>query len=191
MIPSIQAYDKLFRYYQQLGSEAMAQLPEEQDVFWLPSRESNSIAVIVQHLYGNMMSRWTDFLTTDGEKDSRNRDQEFELYVKDKAEMMDLWDKGWACLFEALTSITEQNQNRLVYIRQKGHTIDEALQRQLAHYAYHIGQIVFISRMRSQGNWNSLSIPKGQSMAYNKTAVQGGQRKEHFTAALINSKDKR
>lgn len=164
----------------------MEQLPDEQSYFWTPSRESNCIAIIVQHLYGNMISRWTEFLTTDGEKDSRNRDQEFELYINSKQEVLDLWKKGWSCLFQALDSITEDNKDQLVYIRQKGHTIDEAIQRQLAHYAYHIGQIVFISRMSAQDKWTALSIAKGKSEAYNEQAKAGGQRKEHFTKGLMD-----
>lgn len=191
MIASVKSYDRLFRYYHQLGTKAMAQLSDTQDYFWTPGKESNSIAIIVQHLYGNMISRWTDFLTSDGEKSTRNRDQEFELYVQSEEEILDLWEKGWACLFLALETITDHNKNQLVYIRSKGHTIDEALQRQLAHYAYHIGQLVFISRMRSQENWDSLSIPRGQSIAYNKSAEEGGQRIEHFTEELMKQQDKK
>jgi len=186
MIPSVHSYNQLFLYYQQLGYKALGQLTAEDQYFWAPGPKSNSIAVTVQHLYGNMLSRWTDFLTSDGEKESRNREQEFELYVKSSSEVMTLWEQGWTCLFAALETITEENKVQLVYIRSKGHTIDEALQRQLAHYAYHVGQLVFISRMLCKEDWKSLSIPKGQSRAYNQRATAEGKRKEHFTENLMD-----
>ena len=179
-----QNYITLFEYYKTLGDKSMAQLSEEEAFFWSLGPESNSIAIIVQHLYGNMMSRWTDFLNSDGEKEWRNRDHEFELYVKDKAEIMELWEKGWTCLMAAIESVGEADRDTLVYIRNKGHSIDEAVQRQLAHYAYHIGQITYIARMNRSTQWLSLSIPKGQSQKYNQEAFGKGKRVEHFTKQL-------
>ncbi len=177
----MEGYIRLFEYYKQLGDKALAQLSEEDSFFWSPSPESNSIAIIVQHLYGNMLSRWTDFLTSDGEKEWRNRDQEFELYVKDSSEIRALWNKGWTCLFQALEEAKDSPTDRLVYIRSKGHTIEEAVQRQLAHYAYHVGQLVYVARIASGEDWKSLSIAKGGSEAYNLSANSPGKRKEHFT----------
>lgn len=177
-------YIKLFKYYKQLGDGSLEQLIDSDAFFWSPGTESNSIAVIIQHVHGNMLSRWTDFLTSDGEKEWRNRDQEFELYVEDVAEIMALWEEGWTCLFEALESAKAAPDNHLVYIRNKGHSIDQAVQRQLAHYAYHVGQIVFLARMLAAQEWESLSIPRGQSSDYNKEAFADAKRKEHFTKQL-------
>ena len=185
----LESYKQLFKYYKQLGERSIAQLSDESKLFWSPGEESNSIAVIVQHLYGNMKSRWTDFLSTDGEKEWRNRDREFELYCSNKEALMDLWDEGWATLFSALDSIDDSNKDQLVYIRNKGHKIDEAIQRQLAHYAYHVGQLVYLARMIQGEAWSSLSIAKGASKAFNKEAFGGGQREEHFTKNLL-TKDK-
>jgi len=184
----LEGYKKLFRYYKQLGDQSIAQLEDESKFFWTPGEESNCIAVIIQHLYGNMKSRWTDFLTTDGEKKWRDRDREFELYCTTKQEVMELWEEGWTCIFTALASINKDNKDQLIYIRNKGHSIDEALQRQLAHYAYHIGQLVYVARMIAGEDFTSLSIPKGQSKSYNKEAFDGGQRKEHFTDLLSTKK---
>jgi len=177
----------LFKYYKQLGESAMGQLSENEHYFWTPGGDSNSIAVIIQHLYGNMKSRWTDFLSSDGEKEWRNRDQEFELYCQYQEELMKLWEEGWACLFRALDSINEKNKDQLVYIRNKGHSINEAVQRQLAHYAYHVGQLVYLSRMMVGEDFKSLTIPKGESQEYNRNAFAQGQRKEHFTDELLDS----
>jgi len=177
-------YIKLFKYYKQLGDGAMQQLEDSSAFFWSPGPGSNSIAIMIQHLYGNMMSRWTDFLTSDGEKEWRNRDQEFDLYVEDSDEVIKLWEKGWTCLFEALESARKAPEEQLVYIRNKGHSMDQAIQRQLAHNAYHVGQIVFLAKVIVGENWQSLSIPKGQSDTYNKEAFADGQRKEHFTEQL-------
>jgi len=181
----MKGYIQLFEYYRLLADSAIAQLPSEESLFWSPSNHSNSIAIIIQHLAGNMKSRWTDFLTSDGEKDFRDRDQEFELFLDNKSDLIDYWNQGWDCLFTALAQVNPDNKDQLVYIRNKGHTIDEAIQRQLAHYSYHIGQIVYLSRIIAGDNWKSLSIPKGTSRSYNKSAFEGGQRKEHFTEALV------
>jgi len=179
----------LFKYYKQLGDQALAQLPDETAFFWSPGEESNSIAIIIQHLNGNMLSRWTEFLTTDGEKDFRKRDKEFELHIEEVSQLMELWEEGWSCLFNALQSVGVEDMTRLIYIRSKGHTIDEAVQRQLAHYAYHIGQIVYLARMQSGSNWSSLSIPKGKSKAFNQKARKTGKRKEHFTSTFLKSEN--
>jgi hypothetical protein len=171
---------KQFAYYQLLGEKTFAQLSDEQ-LFWQYNEESNSIASIVKHLWGNMLSRWTDFLTTDGEKPSRDREAEFVNDIWDRAELMRKWQEGWNCLFTALDSLTEDNFDTVIYIRNQGHTVMEAINRQLAHYPYHIGQIVFIGKMALNHQWSSLSIPRGNSQAYNADKFSQPKRKEHFT----------
>ncbi len=171
---------KQFEYYKLLGEKTIAQLPEDKLV-WQYNAESNSIATIVKHLSGNMQSRWTDFLTTDGEKEWRKRDGEFENDIKSKKEVLEIWNQGWECLFNALNSITENDYDKLVYIRNQGHTITEAINRQLAHYPYHVGQIVFIGKMICDEKWTSLSIPKGNSNTYNAEKFSQEKSKTHFT----------
>lgn len=173
----------LFVYYKTLGEKTFSQL-EEKDLFWQYNQESNSIAIIVQHLWGNMLSRWTDFLTTDGEKVWRNRDQEFEPVISSRTEMMEKWNAGWQVLFEALDSVTEDNSHTPVYIRNQEHSIADAVTRQLAHYASHIGQIVYIGRMIRGGDWESLSIPKGGSEAFNREKFERGKHGGHFADDL-------
>jgi len=141
-----------FEYYKLIGERAMAQLPDEALLFQ-PTPESNSIAVIVKHLWGNMLSRWTDFLTTDGEKEWRQRDAEFESEHASRDEILARWNEGWACLFTALNGLSEADLGAVVYIRNEGHTVLEAISRQLAHYPYHIGQIVFIGKMVQDSDW--------------------------------------
>ncbi|WP_256006701.1 DUF1572 family protein [Pedobacter deserti] len=174
---------KQFEYYKLLGEKAMVQVPDEA-LFWQYNTESNSIAVIVQHLSGNMRSRFTDFLTSDGEKPWRNRDEEFEVTASTRQEVITLWYSGWKCLFDTLTHITQSELETIIYIRNDGHTVLEAINRQLAHYPYHIGQIIFIAKMVRDAEWESLSIPRNQSGAYNgrKFGQQKGQR--HFTEDL-------
>ncbi|MFP9100552.1 DUF1572 family protein [Flavobacterium sp. RHBU_24] len=162
----IESTRKQFLYYKMLGEKAMAQLQPEQ-LFYTPHEDTNSIAIIVKHLHGNMLSRWTDFLTSDGEKEWRNRDDEFQDTYPDAAALMADWEAGWHCLFTALDTVTPDNLNSIIYIRNEGHTVVEAINRQLAHYPYHIGQIVFYAKMLKQGNWDSLSIPKNKSANYN------------------------
>jgi hypothetical protein len=238
-----------FLYYKQLGDKTMDQLNDEQ-LFWQYNDASNSIAIMVKHLWGNMMSRWTDFLITDGEKDFRKRDEEFELRVgpslqgvdtanaegvdadnaegvdnnaegvdnnaegvdniaegvdtanaegvdMDNAEGVDndaegvnehsraviteKWEQGWACLFTALDSINEDNFDTTIYIRNQGHSIPEAINRQMMHYAYHVGQMVYLGRMMKGEDWQSLSIPKGNSKAYNAEKFSQEKGKRHFT----------
>lgn len=162
----LQSAIQQFEYYKSLGDKTFLQIAPE-NLFWQYNDDSNSIAVIINHLYGNMLSRWTDFLTSDGEKEWRNRDKEFLNEVTTKEELLQRWEAGWKCLFDALHSITEADLDKEILIRNQKHTIAEAINRQLAHYPYHIGQIVFLGKMLSNNNWKSLSIPKGQSDAFN------------------------
>ena len=169
-----------FQYYKALGEKTFTQLTDEQ-LFWQYNEESNSIATIVKHLSGNMLSRWTDFLTTDGEKPWRNRDSEFENDVMTKEVLLSQWEKGWKYLFDTLALLNEVDLEKEIFIRNQGHTVLEAINRQLAHYPYHIGQIVFIGKMICYSNWNSLSIPKGNSQQYNKEKFAKEKHTEHFT----------
>lgn len=171
---------KQFLYYKTIGEKAMAQL-EPKQLFIAVNENTNSIAMIIQHLAGNMLSRWTDFLTTDGEKEWRNRDQEFEVTLTNNTELMMYWEKGWNCLFDTLKSLTENDLNTIIYIRNEGHTAMEAINRQLAHYPYHIGQIVFYSKLLKQTEWSSLSIPKNQSNSYNATKFSQEKSIKNFT----------
>ncbi len=170
----------VFEYYKTLGEKAMAQISDEA-LFQMPDEKSNSINVIVKHLYGNMLSRWTDFLTSDGEKEWRDRDSEFEEMMETRDEVMKQWNEGWACLFGALSTIQPEDFDKTVYIRNMGQSVLEAIMRQMAHYAYHIGQIVYLARLFNEGDWKSLTIPKGESTAYNKEKNAPGKRIEHFT----------
>ena len=134
-----------FTSVKSLGEKTISQLSED-DIHWRFNEASNSVAVIVKHLSGNMVSRWSDFLTTDGEKPNRNRDQEFEAERLSKQELMTIWEKGWNALFEALNELSDQDLLKDIYIRGERHTVLDAIERQMAHYAYHIGQIVFIGK---------------------------------------------
>ena len=185
----LKSIKKQFEYYKMLGERTFDQL-EANDLFRQFSPESNSIAIIVNHLWGNMKSRWTDFLTTDGEKEWRNRDLEFESVIKTKDELLEKWNGGWECLFEALNSIDEDNFNDIIYIRNQGHTIVEAVNRQLGHYAYHVGQIVFIGRMIRGNEWKSLSIPKGKSADFNREKFSKAKHKAHFTDEFLERGNK-
>ncbi|MBL0006667.1 MAG: DUF1572 family protein [Saprospiraceae bacterium] len=170
----------VFEYYKSLGEKAMAQITDEA-LFQMPDEKSNSISVIVKHLHGNMLSRWTDFLTTDGEKEWRDRDSEFEETIETRDEVMKQWNEGWACVFSALNTLHPEDFDKTVYIRNMGQTVLEAIMRQMAHYAYHIGQIVYLARLFNEGDWKTLTIPKGGSAAYNKEKNAPGKRIEHFT----------
>ena len=154
-----------FNNVKDLGDKTIDQLSDE-DIHWVLNTGSNSVAIIVKHLNGNMTSRWSDFLTSDGEKTYRNREQEFEESISSKQELKTSWGKGWTILMESLSKLDEQDLLTTVYIRGEGHTVLEAIERQLAHYAYHIGQIVFIGKQLKGADWESLSIPKGQSEEY-------------------------
>lgn len=176
----LESIKKQFLYYKTLGEKAMAQLEPEQ-LFVSMNEDTNSIAVIVKHLSGNMLSRWTDFLTTDGEKEWRNRDEEFEQTIKSKEELLEIWDKGWDCFFNAINELTPDQLDTIIYIRNEGHTVIEAINRQLAHYPYHIGQIVFYAKMLKQSDWDSLSIPRNKSNAYNSDKFSKEKSIRNFT----------
>lgn len=147
------------------GEKTFAQLREE-DFHWILNGASNSIAVLIQHISGNMVSRWTDFLTTDGEKSERNRDGEFETKRMTKAQLLNCWEDGWHVFLEALESLDEKDLEKTVHIRGQAHTVIDAIERQMAHYAAHIGQILFIGKQIKGEQWESLSIPKGKSNAW-------------------------
>lgn len=175
---------KQFEYYKMLGEKTIAQLTDEQ-LFWQYNRESNSIAMIVKHLWGNMRSRWTGFLTSDGEKEWRNREAEFENDIVDRADLLSKWNEGWECLFTTLESLNETNWNSIIYIRNQGHSVTEAINRQLAHYPYHVGQIVYIGKMITDEKWESLSIPRGKSQAYNADKFAKPKSRQHFTDEYV------
>lgn len=174
---------KQFRYYKMLGEKAMEQLQDEQ-LFWQYNEESNSIAVLVHHITGNMLSRFTDFLTTDGEKPWRNRDAEFTHPFSSKVKLMERWSRGWECLLKTLEHLTEEDMERIVYIRNDGHTVVEAINRQLAHYPYHIGQMVFIAKMLKNEDWQTLSIARNKSTDYNSRKFSEDKERRHFTDDL-------
>lgn len=144
----------------------MAQIPEEK-LFWQINEESNSIGSITKHLWGNMRSRFTDFLTSDGEKSWRNREAEFDNDRESREQLMNRWNEGWDCLFHALEPLQEEDLYTTVYIRNEKHTVMEAINRQLTHYAYHVGQIVFLGKIITGPDWKSLSIPRGLSDRFN------------------------
>lgn len=170
---------KQFEYYKMLAEKTFDQVSEDK-LFWQYNEESNSIAMIVNHLAGNMLSRWSDFLTTDGEKEWRNRDAEFENIILTKNELMTKWNEGWTCLFDTLKTLNNSDLDTIIYIRNQGHTVQEAINRQLAHYPYHVGQIVYIGKMATD-NWQSLSIPKGNSSTYNSNKFSKQKQRTHFT----------
>lgn len=178
---------KQFEYYKQLGEKTFDQLSDEK-LFWQVDSESNSIATIVKHLWGNMMSRWTDFMTTDGEKEWRQRDAEFDNDLQTREVLMQKWNEGWNCLFKALDSLKEEDLSKIIYIRNQGHTVMDAINRQLAHYPYHIGQIVYIGKIVQGENWKSLSIPKGKSNEYNKEKFDQPKSTQHFTDQYLKGK---
>lgn len=155
------------KYYKELGDKSFIQLTEE-DFHYQPNEASNSIAIIIQHMAGNMLSRWTSFLTADGEKEWRNRDIEFEEQHMNKEQLLAFWEKGWNCFFDALQSLTEDDLLKTIYIRQEGLLVVDAINRQLAHYPYHAGQIVYVAKMIRDDQWKNLSIPKGHSDQFNE-----------------------
>lgn len=171
---------KQFEYYKRIGNKVLERVPEEK-LFWKPNEESNSIAVIVQHLHGNMLSRWTDFLTTDGEKEWRRRDAEFEDQPSTKEALTARWNEGWECLFRALDGLDNTDLEKIVYIRNLGHTVSDAINRQLAHYPYHVGQMTYIAKMICGPGWESLSIPKGKSTEFNAQQFAKPKQTGHFT----------
>lgn len=168
----------LFRYYQRLAERAMEQCPDA-DLFATLDPESNSIATIVKHMAGNMRSRWTDFLTSDGEKADRNRDSEFEAPPSTREEMMAVWRSGWDVLFRALEPLADADLARTVTIRGEAHSVTQAINRQIAHYSYHVGQIVYLARHFAApgGQWRSLSVPRRGSAEFN-AAVRAGEKSQ-------------
>ena len=154
------------------------------DLFWQYDSNSNSIAIIVKHLSGNMRSRWTNFLSSDGEKKWRDRDGEFEYELGSELELMEVWNKGWTCLFDTLDNLNPSDLQKTIYIRNTGHSVSEALNRQLAHYSSHIGQIIFISKMIKKEKWQSLSIAKGNSKDFNNEKFSKNTENKHFTDDL-------
>jgi hypothetical protein len=162
----------VFRNYKRLAEGAMAQVSDEQ-LYTVLDAEMNSIALIVKHMAGNMCSRWTDFLNSDGEKPWRNRDCEFELPPEGRAAMMELWEKGWATLFAAIEPLKEEDLSRKVTIRGEAHSVMQAINRQLAHYPYHCGQIVFLAKHLRSENWRSLSVPRNRSQEFNEKVAAG------------------
>jgi len=181
----LESVKKQFLYYKTLGEKAMDQLEPEQ-LFISINEDTNSIATIVKHLSGNMLSRWTDFLSSDGEKEWRNRDAEFEETIKTKEELLDVWNKGWDCFLSALNGLEAEQLSQIIYIRNEGHTVIEAINRQLAHYPYHIGQIVFYAKMLKNSEWTSLSIPKNKSNSYNSEKFSKEKSIQHFTDDELN-----
>jgi uncharacterized damage-inducible protein DinB len=174
---------KQFEYYKSLGDKTFTQLSFE-EIQWQSSQDSNSIAIIVKHMVGNMLSRWTNFTTEDGEKIWRKRDDEFINNFNSFEELIATWESGWAILFKAINPLNETDLEKIIYIRNQGHTITEAINRQLAHYAYHTGQIVFLGKLLKDSNWKSLSIPKGNSATYNEEKFSQGKDRRHFTDDL-------
>lgn len=207
----LRSANRQFLYYKTLGEKAIEQLDPEQ-LFISLNENTNSIETIVKHLHGNMLSRWTDFLTTDGEKEWRNRDNEFDestniklvetshpeldsgsqemlnqvqydiiLIQNKKTELLKKWNEGWDCLFKTLNELKPEQLSQIIYIRNEGHTVLEAINRQLAHYPYHVGQIVFYAKLLKKTEWNSLSIPKNKSTDYNADKFSKDKSRKHFT----------
>lgn len=160
-----------FKSVKTLGDKTIEQL-SEQDIHWTYNQESNSVAVIVKHLSGNMISRWTDFLTSDGEKENRNRDEEFIDDISSKSELMRVWEKGWNVLIDTLIGLKEEDLLKTIKIRGEKHFVLEAIERQMTHYAYHVGQIVYIGKQLKDSEWKTLSIPRGKSEDYQKKCLQ-------------------
>lgn len=176
----LESVKKQFLYYKMLGEKAMDQLEPEQ-LFVQINEDTNSIATIIKHISGNMLSRWTDFLTSDGEKEWRNRDAEFENDLQSKEEVLETWNKGWNCFLDALNSLKPEQLSDIIYIRNEGHTVIEAINRQLAHYPYHVGQIVFYAKQLKNSDWESLSIPKNKSGNYNAEKFAKEKEIKNFT----------
>lgn len=178
----LESVKKQMLYYKTIAEKAIDQLDEKQ-LSLATNENTNSINTIIQHMSGNMLSRWTNFLTTDGEKDWRNRDAEFDSHFKgnDKNEVMEIWNKGWDCFFNAINALKPEQLSTVIYIRNEGHTVVEAINRQLAHYPYHIGQIVFYAKMLKENEWTSLSIPKNKSNSYNADKFSKEKSIKNFT----------
>ncbi|MGC2162347.1 MAG: DUF1572 domain-containing protein [Silvibacterium sp.] len=157
----------IFHQYKKLADAAIAQVSDA-DLYCALDPESNSIAIIIKHMAGNMLSRWTDFLTTDGEKPTRNRDTEFEDPPATRADLLALWEQGWSCLFDALKLLTEADLARTITIRSEAHSVMQAINRQVAHYSYHCGQIILLAKHFQSSNWKCLTVPRKQSEEFNR-----------------------
>lgn len=174
---------KLFEYYRALGQKTIDQVDDE-SLFWQHNLESNSIAMIVKHLHGNMLSRWTNFLEEDGEKPWRDRDGEFESTISTREELQQKYNQGWDCVMAAVNPLSDEDLKKLVYIRNHGHSVEEAIHRQVGHYAYHIGQIVFIGKQVQNDKWQTLSIARNKSKDYNADKFSKDKTIKHFTEDL-------
>jgi len=161
-------YENVFLYYKTLGDKSLQQISAEEEMHFSPNENDNSLAILIQHMYGNMLSRWTNLLTEDGEKPTRNRDLEFENQKWTKEELIQKWEQGWKLVFSALDSIEIEDLNKIIYVRNEPHTVEEAILRQLAHYSYHVGQIVYLVKMIKGQSWSCLTIPKNKSKEYNQ-----------------------
>lgn len=180
----IESSIKQFRYYKWLADQAIVQLTDDQ-LLWRPNGQSNSIAIIMRHLSGNMLSRFTNFLTDDGEKSWRNRDAEFAVASDTREELLHKWEEAWTCMISELSKLRDSDLEKIVYIRNEGHTVTEAVHRQLAHYPYHVGQIVSLAKAQAQ-SWRSLSIPLNQSAQYNDEKFAKEKMRAHFTDEILN-----
>lgn len=174
---------KQFEYYKSLGDKTINQLSFT-ELQWKPNEVSNTVSVVIKHMVGNMLSRWTNFLTEDGEKTWRARDAEFQETYTNKEELLAAWENGWLCLFTAIKPLKPEDLERIIYIRNQGHTVTDAINRQLAHYSYHVGQMVFLGKLLKGNNWQSLSIPKGKSATYNQEKFSKEKERKHFTDDL-------
>jgi hypothetical protein len=163
----------IFRYYKKLADAAIAQVSDT-DLTRTLDLEMNSIAIVMKHMSGNMLSRWTDFLTTDGEKPTRNRDSEFEDPFATRAELLAQWERGWSCLFQALDPLTDADLDHAITIRGEAHSVMQAINRQVAHLSYHCGQIVLLAKHFQSANWKSLTVPRNHSEEFNRK-VRAGQ----------------
>jgi hypothetical protein len=171
-------------HYKILGEKTFVQLADEK-LFWQYNETSNSVATLVKHLWSNMLSRWTGFLTTEGETEWKNRDAEFYNDIKSRQELLHKWNEGWSCLMNSINALTEADLQRTVYIRNQAHTVTEAINRQLAHYSYHIGQIVYIGKMVCDHEWASLTYPRGDSKLINEEKFLKSEYEVHFTEAYL------
>lgn len=166
----LQTAIRRLKYYKDLGDKTFEQLSDA-DFHYQLNEESNSIAILIQHMAGNMLSRWTNFLTEDGEKEWRQRDDEFEIHRYSKQQLLELWEQGWGCFFTTLESLKKKDLKKIIYIRQEPLSVVDAINRQLAHYPYHIGQIIYAAKTQKKQGWKNLSIPKGNSAQYNNNSA--------------------
>lgn len=176
----LESVKKQMLYYKTIAEKAMEQLEDDQ-LFYSANEDTNSISTIINHMSGNMLSRWTDFLTTDGEKEWRNRDAEFVESATTREALLKTWNTGWNCFFNTINDLKPEDLDKIIYIRNEGQTALDAINRQLAHYPYHIGQIVFYAKMLKTNEWNSLSIPKNKSTSYNADKFSKEKTLKHFT----------